>query len=184
MFLRSSVLGGCKLRKVLLWASIVAVAILIINGAYVTIPAYLQKSKDPRNEKVTMVAHLRWGVDPSTLVVDLVNVRSDASMADVDRSMLDIADALKGRTFTAVQLAYRGSGRFQMTGSYFRTIGEERGWQNPVYTFRTMPENMMDMAGKKAFETWTGGVLGVLNKQLEDHNDLHRQWYINAIASN
>ncbi|RCS20958.1 hypothetical protein DUT91_25205 [Phyllobacterium salinisoli] len=67
-----------------------------------------------------------------------------------------------------------------MHGAYFNTLGVERNTQNPVYTIRTMPENMMDMEGRPAFSTWTGGLLGVMGKQMEDHQAMHRSWYLDA----
>jgi len=32
--------------------------------------------------------------------------------------------------------------------------------------------------GKKAFGTWTGGLLGVLSKQMEDFGEFHEKWYV------
>jgi hypothetical protein len=161
---------------------VIAVAAIILgNAAYVTVPSYLAKRHDPRNSKVTMLAHLRWGVDPSTVVIDLLDVDYTAASVDVTRTFFDIAQALKGRTFSTAQLAFRGSARFQMDGRYFKQIGEERDWQNPVYTIRTMPEHLQPLDGGPAFGKWTGGWLGVMNKQLEDSNELHRRWYINNL---
>lgn len=40
----------------------------------------------------------------------------------------------------------------------------------------------MVMAGTPAFETWTGGMLGVLNGQLQDFNTFHARWYIKDLA--
>lgn len=154
------------------------IVIIAANAIYVTIPAYLGKGEDPRNANVTMVAHLRWGVDPTTIVIDLLDVNYATSPADVTRTMLDIAKALKGRSFTTAQMAFRGNAKFQMDGSYFRKLGEEREWQNPVYTIRTLPENLRTPDGRPAFGTWTGGWLGVMGKQMEDHNEMHRLWYI------
>lgn len=166
------------MKKSLLGAAFVLALVTIANAAYVTVPAYLKKSEDTRNDKVALVAHMRWGVDPTTLILDLLSVSPTASMADVDRSVFDTADALSGRSFASVQLAYRGFSKFQMDGAYFKKLGEERSYQNPVYTIRTLPENMKDMNGLPAFQTWTGGMLGVMTKQMEDHNNLHHRWYI------
>ena len=43
---------------------------------------------------------------------------------------------------------------------------------------RTFPENVYRPDGARAFDSWTGGVLGVLGKQMEDFNEFHKQWYI------
>lgn len=169
------------MRKTVVILLLAVSAAVAANLFLVTLPSFERLSADPRNAKVTIVAHLRWGVDPSTLVVDLWNVDGEASMADVDRCLLDIAAALKDRDFAHVQLAYRTSARFQMTGIYFKKLGTERDWQNPVYTMRTMQENMQTPEGLPAFGQWTGGWLGVANKQLEDHHSLHRRWWLDDL---
>lgn len=169
--------------KRILIGAIAAVAVAIAaNGILVTWPALRAKADDPRNSSVSLYAHYEWGVNPTTLVLNLWNISPTASMADVDRVLLDTAEAFKDRSFSKVQLAFRGRTRFQLDGSYFRQIGDERAWQNPVYTIRTMAENTEDPDGRPAFGTWTGGWLGVINKQMEDHHEMHRRWYINDLA--
>ncbi|MGW6778320.1 hypothetical protein ACWF50_09740 [Brucella pseudogrignonensis] len=166
-----------------IFIAIIALFTLLVigNATYVSIPSWSAKSNDPRNEKVTILAHLRWGIDPTTLVIDVLDIEPTASMMDVDRSLFDIADALKGRSFQHVELAFRGKSKFRMKGTYFRTIGLERNFQNPVYTIRTMAENIQNLNGSPAFSTWTGGLLGVMGRQMEDHNELHQRWYIEAL---
>jgi hypothetical protein len=152
--------------------------LIVGNGLYVSYPAIHALQKDSRNESVHIVAYLWAGIDPRTLVIDIWSLERGASMADVDRSFLDIASALKGRLFSRVYLSYRGSSRFMISGNYFQKLGQEREWQNPVFTMRTMAENMLTMDGTNAFNSWTGGLIGVVGKQMEDHNRLHEAWYI------
>lgn len=170
------------MRKTVAILLLAVAATVAANLFLVTLPSFERLSADPRNAKVAIVPYLRWGVDPSTLVIDLWNIDGEASMADVDRCLLDIAAALKDRSFTSVELAHRASVRFQLTGSYFKTLGTERDWQNPVYTMRTMPENMQTPDGLPAFDRWTGGWLGVMNKQMEDHKTFHLRWYFNDMV--
>jgi hypothetical protein len=47
-----------------------------------------------------------------------------------------------------------------------------------VYVIRTFPEKLTTPGGVSAFLTWEGGLLGVANKQMEDFNDFHDQWYM------
>lgn len=61
-------------------------------------------------------------------------------------------------------------------------MGVEYGTQNPVYTMRTFPENLYRPDGTAAFGTWTGGLFGVLGKQMEDFIEFHKQWYVNELA--
>lgn len=169
------------MRKALISLIVIIVGIVAVNGFMITWPAWRAKNQDQRNEVVILYSYMRWGLDPSTVVLDLWGVSEGAAMLDVDRVLFDTAKALKDGSFSHIQLAFRGRPVFQMEGAYFRQIGAERDWQNPVYVIRTLPEHIYDMKGNPAFGTWTGGWLGVINKQMEGHADFHRRWYINQI---
>jgi hypothetical protein len=137
---------------------------------------------DPRNKGIIVSVHFGKYINPSELVIDLKDVSGSNSPADVSRVLLQYADALKIKEFEKVILAYRGTEKFQLKGSYFRTLGEEYGTQNPVYIMRTFPENVYGLDGTAAFETWTGGLLGVVGKQMEDFNEFHKRWYLADMA--
>lgn len=101
-------------------------------------------------------------------------------MAGMDRMLFKAAEALQNRSYDSVVLAYRGEARFLMDGAYFQEIGATRQTQNPVYTMRTMQEHLSDPDGTPAFQQWSGGWLGVLGKQLEDHNEFHKRWWVSG----
>lgn len=137
---------------------------------------------DPRNEGMQVRAHYGSYVNPQVIVYDLRDVSGDMTPMDVTRALLQFAQAMKGRSFEKVVLAHRGDPRFMLRGDYFQQLGEEYDIQNPVYTLRTMPQNVLELDGSPAFETWTGGLLGVVGGQLEDFNTLHARWYIEDMA--
>lgn len=130
-----------------------------------------------------LTVHRRGLLIGNTIVVDLRSVDGEASMVSVTRMLLKTAEALKGEDYDRVYLAYAGNEKFYFEGSYFKQIGEERSWQNPVYTVRTLPEHVRKLDGSPAFQTWTAGWLGVLGQQLEDSNEFHRQWWVNDALS-
>lgn len=154
-----------------------------LNWALIQGPAASHLAQDPRNAKVTTYAYARWGIDPTTLVFDLHSISGEASMTDVSRVLLQTASALKDTRFNEVVLAYRGEGRFKLAGAYFQQIGQEYGTQNPLYTIRTMPENVFSLDGARVFDTWSGGFLGVMGKQMEDVGQFHRRWYMDSILA-
>ena len=112
------------------------------------------------------------------LIYDIKSIDEDKSMADVFRVFLQFADKVSGEDFQEVILVSQGNKQFKITGSYFKTLGVEYSFQNPVYTTRTFPENVLNMDGSKAYSTWEGGVIGVTTKQMEDFSDLSKKWYI------
>ena len=79
-------------------------------------------------------------------------------------------------------LAYQGDTRLLMDGPYFQKMGATRQTENPIYTMRTMQEHILNPDGSPAFGTWSGGWLGVMGKQLEDHNEFHRRWWLNDLV--
>jgi hypothetical protein len=153
-----------------------ALLVVIAWNAVITIPA--MRALDGEDE-ATVLAYRRWLVSPSQIVVDVWSVKGSQSMAGMDRMLFKTAEGLQGKSYDTVVLAYRGQTRLIMDGGYFQEIGATRDTQNPVYTMRTMQEHLHNSDGSPAFETWTGGWLGVLGKQLEDHNEFHKRWWVN-----
>lgn len=139
-------------------------------------------SKDSRNNGIEVSAHYEYYVFPSTLIFNLKSVSPERSPADITRVFLKFSEIQKSKDFSIVKLSHTGNEKFRITGEYFKKLGLEFGEQNPVYTIRTMPENLYKPDGTAAFGTWTGGVLGVLNNQMEDFNEFHRQWYVSDLA--
>lgn len=165
-----------QLRRILVALASAALLVGGVNYARLYRPA-ASTAADP----VSAAAYYRFGIAPNQIVYDLWTVGYDASEAEVMGGLLRFADALKDRRFEKVILAYRGEPRFILDGDDFHRIGQEFDYQNPVYTLRTFPEKLKTMEGRPAFGSWTGGMLGVLNAQLEDLNELGRRWYLNDI---
>lgn len=168
-------------RKILGTFGVLASALAMVYGVnYFTLQSPMSEIlyADPRNKGITVSVHFGKYINPSELVFDLRDVSSLNSRADVSRVLLQYAEALKAKKFERVVLAYNGNNKFHLKGSYFRNLGEEYGTQNPVYTMRTLPENVYELDNTAAFGTWTGGLLGVVGKQMEDFNDFHKRWYL------
>lgn len=150
---------------------------------YVSLHIVVSKAlnDDPRNEPIIAWAYFQHGVDAKTLVFDLRVVTLEAASIDGIRVLIQTAKALKDRDFDQVILAYQGRPKFKLDGAYFKTLGVEAGVQNPVYTMRTLPENVRRLDGTPAFDTWSGGVLGVLGKQIQDLNRFSSQWFVSDV---
>lgn len=136
-----------------------------------------------RYRDVSALAYYRYGVSPSSIVLDLRNVGPESSAARTIGGLVDFAENLSDREFDEVVLAWRGEARFILGGDDFREIGRTASYQNPVYTIRTLPEKLRRPDGSRAFSVWTGGMIGVLGAQMDDVNDFAGQWYLDdAIA--
>ncbi len=137
---------------------------------------------DERNQGIEVRFRSKNLITSDILVFDLQTVPEDKAPVDMFRVLLQSAEALKDKDFTHVELAYRGVSKFILDGPYFKTLGEEYEAQNPIYTMRTLPENLLTMDGEAAYSTWTGGILAVMEKQMEDFSDFHTKWYLEDMA--
>ena len=167
-------------------------ALLVVAGFfgiwffnYVSVNRPLQRvlTADPRNQVVTARAHFANWVDVGTLVFDLTGISGAATRMDVFRAFLQYAEAMKGRHFTKVILSARGAGKFTLDGDYFQELGKEFSGQNPMYTIRTFPIHLAAMDGSKPFSEYEGGILGVLQKEMEQFTEFSDQWYIRDFAA-
>ena len=172
-----------RIITVILILIVLALGVGSANFALVHSDMRAATNGDPRNNGLVVFAYHNKFMQPGTIVVDLRNVAGTNSPSDVFRLLLQFAEKQKDRSYDTVILAFRGEPRFLLKGEYFKSLGQEYGTQNPVYTMRTLPENLLKPDGQPAFGTWTGGLLGVLGKQLEDFNEFHKRWYIDDLAN-
>ena len=163
--------------KKLLMATLLPVFVLLLNYVSLSMPANSALNEDARNAGIHTWIHYEYFINPSTLVIDLRDVDLDKSTADVFRVLFLVAEKFEGRDFSKVYLSSKGTKKFYLQGDYFEELGSSYSYQNPLYLLRTFPENTFSTNGTKAFPTWTGGMLGVANKQMNDLNDLAQDWF-------
>ena len=162
--------------------TLIIAAVFAINYMLVQRSLSTLLDSDTRNKGITALAYYDYLLNPRSLVFDLQVVSSTNSPADIFRVLLQFAASQKDRDYETVKLSFKGQTKFLLKGSYFKTLGVEFETQNPLYTMRTVPENVIKPDGTAAFGTWTGGWLGVFGKQMEDFIEFHKQWYINDLT--
>jgi len=167
--------------KVFIAALVAAAGIVAVNWFHVNNAA---SEAGKYHDDVSAHAYYQFGVVPDSVVFDLWKVGWRTSQAEVLGVFLRFSDKMKDRKFREVRLAYRGETKFILSGKDFRDIGREYSYQNPVYIVRTFPEKLRTPDGKKAFSTWSGGLLGVLGRQMEDVNELGQRWYLGDMLDN
>lgn len=160
-------------------AAVILAAVIGINHFRVNTHA----AEAMRNRDVSALAYYRYGVLPSSIVLDLREVGPESSAARTIGGLIDFAENLSEREFDEVVLAWRGEARFILGGDDFREMGRTASYQNPVYTVRTLPEKLRRPDGSRAFSVWTGGMIGVLGAQMDDVNDFAGQWYLDDVIA-
>jgi hypothetical protein len=176
-----------KRSKAIIVVPIVVIAVLAaaVLGLWLynqtTLQGPLSKvlNSDSRNKNVTAGAHFDGWIHTDTVVFDLSDVSGQSSAMDIFRVFLQFAQSQKDRHYDKVILAAYGEKKFTIPGDYFHELGAEYGSQNPMYTIRTFPHHVTDMNGIQPFPEYSGGALGVLNKEMEEFNDMNKQWYQN-----
>ena len=172
-------------RRLIISAALLCIAVSIVvalNWLNVQQPLNTVVKEDPRNAGIKASAHYQYWIRPDRVVFDLGDVSDSNSRADVFRLLLQFSEALKERNYSTVILAFRGKDKFVLTGEYFKTLGKEYSWQNPVYTMRTLPYKVKRPDGSVAFEEPQGGWLYVLGAEIEDHNKFHDEWYLTEMS--
>ena len=178
-----------KRRTGLLVATVI---LLLAAGSVLSVYLYneieLQSPLDnvlasERNRAVTAKARFNNWIDTDTVVFDLKTVRGDASSMDVFRVLLQFAQSQKENKYSQVILAAYGEKKFIVPGDYFQQLGQEYGSQNPMYTVRTFAHHVSTMSGEKPFPEYTGGLLGVLGKEMEEFSDMNKQWFLDDYAA-
>jgi len=135
-------------------------------------------SRDPRNAGIAVWVHYQYGINPQRLVIDLRGIPGEKSRVDVFRVLLQCAATQKGKGYGQVILSSAGTPKLLIPGEYFRTLGEEYEYQNPVYTMCTFPYQITDLNGEPLFVQPEGGILYVLEQQLKDFAEVHDRWYV------
>jgi hypothetical protein len=176
-----------KINKIIVipFILILVLAIGIYGFNYISLQSkmnYVLKN-DPRNEGIEVSVRYSHYINPSIIVYDLEKVSNTKSMADVFRVFMQFSEKVQSKDFNIVELSYMGKKKFKIKGDYYRKLGQEYNWQNPAYTIRTFPENLMLIDGYRAYPEWTGGLIGVLGKQMEDFNDFNMKWYLEDIVN-
>lgn len=170
------------MKKITLLLTLVFSLIIFLN--YVNLQSsfnYLIK-KDIRNDGIHLYTHYDNFINPSIININFWNIDNDKTMADMDRIIFQLAEVLVDKTFEKVIFSFRFDKKYFIKGDYFKKIGEEFSYQNKIYLIRSFSEKLYKMDGSKAFSTWTGGLLGVMTKQMEDHNEFHKVWYLEEWA--
>lgn len=137
---------------------------------------------DERNEGINIIAEYKSIFDHHTLVFNVNDIDGEKSRVDVFRCVLQSAEKLKDQSFDKVEFAYKGKSKMYINGKFFKKLGDEYSYQNHAYTIRTFPEHVYNCDGEKAFSEWTGGILGVLTRQMEDFATFHNKWYLNDLT--
>src|SRR4051794_27303078 len=116
-----------------------------------------------------------FGTD--TVVFDLRDGGSaGARRIDPIHLLMQFSSKLDLYSVNRVVLARNGNKRFYITGTDLRPLANSYENGGRAWAFNNLPANIYRMDGTRAYGEWTGGWLGVLQKQSEDVNRFITEW--------
>jgi hypothetical protein len=139
--------------------------------------AFSALNADSRHQGISIWAYYRFGLVPTSMVVDVRSFEEGKLSIDVIRVLYQIAERMKDREFNEIRLAYRGHTRFLLDAKYFHRIGQEYAFQDPVYTIQNLPEHLYLPAGTRAFDNSSGERLGVMTP-MQDFSTFIEAWFL------
>lgn len=166
-----------KIIYLLLVLLLIGGSIMLANELLINSPVKTKIQADSRNKGITLKAHYRSYVFPQALVLNITGIEGSHSPLDVFRTVLQASQALKDKDFKEVFLSCKGTNKFKLTGAYFKELGTTYDSQNPLYTVRTFPANVLNLDGTPAYGKLEGGILGVFNAGMEQFSNLSEKWY-------
>jgi len=116
-------------------------------------------------------------VGSDSVVFDLRDgASSGARRIDPVHLLMQFADKLDLSTVVRVVLARDGQPRFYIMGSDLRRLADSYAGGGRIWAFDNLPASVRRVDGTRAFEEWSGGWLGVLERQTKDLGDFITQW--------
>ena len=110
-------------------------------------------------------AHYQYYVVPGVVVYDLKGLSFRQTPIDVHTAFLEFAKKLKEKRYSRVEISYKGTTKFSMSGASFSRVGTEYAKRNFDYVLYTFP---------KLFQR------GTSPDNTSDRDSLlefHRRWY-------
>jgi len=158
----------------------VAASVVSLLIIYVAVRGSDLRAKlDQCESKGVVTAHVSYSgfFSTDTVVFDLRG-GSSASARRIDpvHLLMQFADKLNLDSVNRIVLARNGQERFYITGSDLRTLADSYGGGGRIWAFNNLPASVRRMDETRAYAEWSGGWLGVLNKQAEDLDEFIEEW--------
>ncbi|PYQ60880.1 MAG: hypothetical protein DMF58_06685 [Acidobacteria bacterium] len=83
--------------------------------------------------------HYEYWIVPGVVVYDLRELSFRQAPIDVHTAFLEFAKRLRERRYQRIELAYRGTAKFEIDGGIFRRLGDEYAKRNFDYVLYTFP---------------------------------------------
>ena len=90
--------------------------------------------------------------------------------------LLQIGHKVRAERFSKLIVAAGGEAVYRLDKSDLDELAEQYSLVRSVWAFNHWPERLRKPTGERVFESWSGGMLGVLKGQMEDINEALKTW--------
>lgn len=145
---------------------IVALIGFMVNFFFLQQPLNRVLQSNPAYARMKISAHYEYWVVPGAVAFDLRGIDVNQSRLDVHAVLVEYARALRSRRVERVDLQYRGTTRFSISGDTFRRLGMESEKKNFPWVLYEFPR----LVGKGAVGDGADALL-----------KFHDRWYADDV---
>ncbi|SIO11413.1 hypothetical protein SAMN05444166_2519 [Singulisphaera sp. GP187] len=127
---------------------------------------------------------LRVGYTPTgNIVFDVRACKGDARLIDSLHLLMQFAAKIKHSKFDHLLLAGGGEEVYRLPKSDLDELAEQYELGARIWAFDHWPERLLKPTGERAFESWSGGFLGVASAQMKDLSEALKAWLEKAATT-
>lgn len=120
---------------------------------------------------------VRVGYTPSgNLVFDVRSCKGDSRLIDPLHLLMQFGAKIKDISFDYLSIASGDEEVYRLPKSDLDELAHQYDLGARIWAFDHWPERLRKPTGESAFESWSGGLLGMIKAQAEDLNQALRTW--------
>jgi hypothetical protein len=120
---------------------------------------------------------IRVGYTPSgNIVFDVRSCRGDSRLIDPLHLLMQFGYKIKDTSIAHLSIASNGEEVYRLEKSDLDELVRQYELGARIWAFDHWPERLRKPSGERAYESWSGGFLGVAKAQMEDLNGALKTW--------
>lgn len=117
------------------------------------------------------------------IVFDVWSLDGDSRLIDPLHLLMQFGHTIKDSSIDHLSIASGGKEVYRLEKSDLDELAREYDSGARIWAFSHWPERLRTPSGERAFESWSGGFLGVMEGQMNDLNEGLSTWLGNAATN-
>ncbi len=110
------------------------------------------------------------------IVFDVRSLKDDSRLIDPLHLLMQFGYTIKDTSIDHLSIAAGGEEVYRLEKSDLDELARQYELEARIWAFDHWPERLRKPDGERAFESWSGGVLGVMQGQMEDLKEALKTW--------